>query len=81
MSPDYQTLSSLNDLDKHYKNLLQKNCNLTKQNFPEPLNTKAIDSLNEKIIIEEIKESIKCLKTQNSNWFRQYNKQNDKTFW
>ena len=63
-SPEYQTLPSLNDLDKHYKNLLQKNCNLTKQNFPEPLNTKPIDSLNQKITIEEIKESIKYLKTK-----------------
>ena len=63
-SPEYQTLPSLNDLDKHYKNLLQKNCNLTKQNLPEPLNTKPIDSLNQKITIEEIKESIKYLKTQ-----------------
>ena len=24
-SPEYQTLPSLNDLDKHYKNLIQKN--------------------------------------------------------
>ena len=35
-SPEYQTL---NDLDKCYKNLQQRNCNLTNQEFPEPLNT------------------------------------------
>ena len=57
-SPEYQALPSLNDLDKHYKNLLQKDCNLTKQDFPEQLNTKPIDSLNQKIAIQEIKESI-----------------------
>ena len=41
-----------------------KNCNLTKQNFLEPLNSKPIDSLNQKLTIEEIKESIKYLKTK-----------------
>ena len=60
-SPEYQTLSSLNDLDKHYKNVLQKDCNLKKKDFPEPLNTKPIDSLNQKITVQEIKESIKYL--------------------
>ena len=60
-SPEYQTLSSMNDLDKHYKNLLQKNCNLTKQNFPKPLDTKTIDSLIQKITLEDIKKSIKYL--------------------
>ena len=63
-SSEYQTLPSLNDLDKHYKNLLQKDCNLTKQDFPEPLNTKPIDSLNQNITIQEIKESINYLKTK-----------------
>ena len=63
-SHEYQTLSSLNDLDKNYTNLLQKNCNLTKQNFSEPLNSKPIDSLNQKITREEVKESIKYLKTE-----------------
>ena len=61
-APKYQPLPSLNDLNKHYKNLLQKNCSWTKQNFPELLNIKPIDSLNQKMTIEEIKESIKCLK-------------------
>ena len=37
---------------------------MTKQDFPEPLNTKPIDSLNQKITIQEIKESIKHLKTK-----------------
>ena len=60
-SPEYQTL---NDLDKCYKNLQQKNCNLTKQEFPEPLNTKPNDSLSQIATIEEIKESIKYLKTK-----------------
>ena len=55
---------SVNDLDKHYKKLLQINCKLTKQDFSEPLNTKPIDSQNQKIIIEEIKESIKYLETK-----------------
>ena len=63
-SPEYQTLPSLNDLDKHYKNLIQKDCNLIKQDFPEPLKTKPTDSLNRKITIQEIKESIKYLKTK-----------------
>ena len=54
----------MNDLDKHYKSLLQKNCNLTKQDFLDPLNTKPIDSLNQKIIVAEIKESIKYFKTK-----------------
>ena len=63
-SPEYQTRPSLNVLDKHCKNLLQKNCNLTKQNSPEPFSTKPIDSLNQKITIEEIKESIKYMKTK-----------------
>ena len=45
-STEYQTLPYLNDLDKHYKNLLQKDCNLTKQDLPKSLNTKPIDSLN-----------------------------------
>ena len=63
-SPEYQTFPSLNDLDKHYKNLLHKNCNLTKQNFSEPLNTKSIESLNQKMTVEEIKESIKYFKSK-----------------
>ena len=63
-SPEYQTLPSLNDLDKHYKNLIQKDCTLIKQDFPEPLKTKPTDSLNRKITIQEIKESIKYLKTK-----------------
>ena len=54
----------MNDLDTHYKNLLQKDCNLTKEDFPEPLNTKPTDSLNEKITIKEIKVGIKYLKTK-----------------
>ena len=53
-SPEYQTLPSLNDLDKHYKNLLQKDGNLTKKDFPETLNTKPIDSLNQKITIRKV---------------------------
>ena len=36
---------------------------MTKQDFSEPLNTKPIDSLNQRTTIEEIKESIKYLKT------------------
>ena len=63
-SPEYWTLPSLNNLDRHYKNLQQKYCNLAKQNFPEPLNTKTTDSLNQQLTIEKIKESIKYLKTK-----------------
>ena len=63
-SPEYQTRPSLNVLDKHCKNLLQKNCNLTKQNSPEQFSTKPVDSLNQKITIEEIEESIKYMKTK-----------------
>ena len=37
---------------------------MAKQNFLEPLNSKPIDSLNQKLTIEEIKESIKYLKTK-----------------
>ena len=37
-----QAKSCLNDLDQHCKNLLRKNRNFTKQDFPEPLNTKPI---------------------------------------
>ena len=37
---------------------------MTKQSFPEPLNTKPVDSLNKKITIEGIQESIKYLKTK-----------------
>ena len=37
---------------------------MTKQDFPEPLDTKPLDSLNQKITIQEIKESIKHLKTK-----------------
>ena len=64
-----QAISYLNiklslHLNKHYKNLLQKNCNLTKQDLMEPFNTKAIVSPKQKITIEEIKESIKYLKTK-----------------
>ena len=54
----------MNDLDKHFKNLLQKDCNLAKQDFPEPRNTKPIDCLIQKITLQEIKESIKYLKTK-----------------
>ena len=62
--PEYQSLPSLDNLDKHCKNLLQKSCNLSKADFPESLNTKPIDSLNQKVTIEEIKESITYLKTK-----------------
>ena len=48
----------MNNLDKHYKNLLQEDCNLREQDFPEPLNSKPIDFLNQKITIQEIKKSI-----------------------
>lgn len=54
----------MNDLDKHYKSLLQKNSNLTKQDFLDHLNTKPIDSLNQKITVAEIKESIKYFKAK-----------------
>ena len=37
---------------------------MRKQNFPEPFNIKPIHSLNQKITIEEIKESINYLKTK-----------------
>ena len=37
---------------------------MTKQSFPDSLNTKPIDFLNKKITIEGIKESIKYLKTK-----------------
>ena len=37
---------------------------MTKQDFPEPLSTKRIGSLNQKLTIQEIKEVIKYLKTQ-----------------
>ena len=53
----------MNDLHKHYKNLLQKNCNLAKQDFPESLNAKPIDSVNI-LTTEEIKESIKYLRIE-----------------
>ena len=33
-SPEYQTLPSLKDLDKHYKNLLQKKLQLDKTKLP-----------------------------------------------
>ena len=56
----------MNDSDKRYKSLLQKSCNLTKD-FPEPLNTKPIDSLNRKVTVEEIEESIKFLKTKEAH--------------
>ena len=50
---------------------------MTKQDFPEPLNTKPIDSLNQKITIEEIKKSIKYLKTKKAPGLDQ---RNDKMF-
>ena len=37
---------------------------MTKQDFPEPLNIKSVDSLNQKITTEETNESIKYLKTK-----------------
>ena len=62
--PEYQSLPSLNDLDKHYKTLPQKSYSLTKQDFPEPLNTKPTDSLNQKIIIVKYLKTIKKLLVQ-----------------
>ena len=60
---DIGTLHCLqSDLDKHYKKLLQKDCSYTKQNASEKIKTKTIDSLNQKITLEEIKASIKALK-------------------
>ena len=53
-------MTQINTTRIYYK----KNCNLTKQNFSKPLNTKPIDSLNQKTTIEEIKKSIKYLKTK-----------------
>ena len=75
---EYQSLPSLNELDNYYKNLLQKSWNLTKQDFPEPLNTKQIDSLNQKMTRKEIKESIKYLKTEKAPGLDQ---RNDKMLW
>ena len=43
---------------------MQKNCNWTKHKFPETSNIKLIDSLNQRISIEEIKKIVKSLKTQ-----------------
>ena len=60
------TLPTINDLDKHYKKLLQKDCSSSKQNTSEKSKTKTIESLNEKITLEEIKTSIKALKNQKS---------------
>ena len=37
---------------------------MTKQDIPEPLNTKPIASLNIKITVDVIKENIKYLKTK-----------------
>lgn len=54
----------MNNLDKHYKNILQKNYNLTKQDFSDPLNTKPTDSLKLKKALAEIKESIKYFKAK-----------------
>ena len=44
--------------------LLQKNCNWIKHKFPETSNIKPIDSLNQRITTEEIKEIVKSLKSQ-----------------
>ena len=54
----------MNDLDKHYKILTQKNCILTKQDFPQQLKTKPTDSQNQKITVAQIKKIIKYLKTK-----------------
>ena len=37
---------------------------MTKQDIPEPLNTKPVASLNIKITVDVIKENIKYLKTK-----------------
>ena len=44
--------------------MLQKNCNWAKHEFLEPSNTKPVDSLNQKITIEEIKKSFKSFKSE-----------------
>ena len=55
-SPEFQTLPSLNDLINTKKIYFKKTatCNLTKKDFPEPLNTRPIDSLNQKITIRKV---------------------------
>ena len=63
---NHTTLPTINSLEKHYKNLLQKSCDSKKQEFNEQNKIKPIDSLNQKITLEEVKTVIKALKNNKS---------------
>ena len=60
---NYDALSPIQDLNKHYKELLQKKHNPT---IKQPNQSKNFDSLNGDIAIKEIKQTIKKLKNKNA---------------
>ena len=59
-----EALPPIQDLSKHYKELLQKKHNPTARQPNESKNFENFDSLNGDITIEEIKQTIKTLKNQ-----------------
>ena len=59
-----QTLPEIDDLDKHYRRLLTGNFNKNVHIANEPVNTQILDSLNNEITLDEIKENIKLLKNK-----------------
>ena len=74
-----EALPSIQDLSKHYKEFLQKKHN---QTIKQPNENKIFkNSLNEDITIEEIKQTIKKLKSKKSPRKQQHYKHNDKVLW
>ena len=76
-----EALRSIQDLSKHYKKLLQKKHNQTIKQPNENKsfkNFKNFDSLNEDITIEEIKQTIKKLKSKKGSRKQQHYERNDK---
>ena len=66
-----EALPPIQDLSKHYKELLQKKHNPTIKQPNESKNFENFDSFNGDITIEEIKQTIKKLKNKNSSRKRQ----------
>ena len=64
----------IQDLSKHYKELLQKKHNPTVKQLNESKNFENFDSLNGDITIEEIKQTIKKLKNKKDYRKRQHYK-------
>ena len=76
---DNKALPSIQDLSKHYKEFLQIKHNQTKKQPNENKTFK--NSLNEDITIEEIKQTIRKLKSKESSRKQQHYKHNDKVLW